>query len=257
METFGNAVKLDPKDGPALFRLGVCYRRRYETAQHQTGDFQAAIDYWGQALDLDPNQYIWRRRIQQYGPRLDKPYAFYDWVEEAEKDIRVRGEKPVPLAVRPGGAEIAQPLKALPAPRPETRAPDPDGKVRRDKDRLIRAEVSVVPGRVRPNQSVRVHVVLRLDPKKQAHWNNEAEPLRLWVDPPEGWQVSERLLQLSAVREAVSEEDRELEFEIKAPKEARDKVRLSAYVLYHVCDDKGGQCRFLRHDVPIELTVER
>jgi hypothetical protein len=257
MEAFGNAVKLNPKDGPALFRLGVCYRRRSETTQRRTGDFQAAIDYWGHALDVDPNQYIWRRRIQQYGPRLDKPYAFYDWVEEAEKDIRVRGEKPVPLAVRPGGAEIAQPLKALPAPRPETRAPDPDGKVRRDKDRLIRAEVSVVPGRVRPNQSVRVHVVLRLDPKKQAHWNNEAEPLRLWVDPPEGWQVSERLLQLSAVREAVSEEDRELEFEIKAPKEARDKVRLSAYALYHVCDDKGGQCLFLRHDVPIELIVER
>jgi tetratricopeptide (TPR) repeat protein len=257
LDAYGHATKLDAKDGLALFRLGVCYRRRSETAQRRPGDFQAAIDSWGRALDLDPNQYIWRRRIQQYGPRLDKPYAFYDWVHEAEKAIRARGEKPLPLAVRPGGAEVAQPLKALPAPPTEARAPDPDGKVHRDTDRRIRAEVTVAPARVRPGQAVRVHVVLRLDPKKQAHWNNEAEPLRLWVDPPAGWQVSERLLQAPAVRAAVSGEDRALEFEIKAPEEARDKVRLSAYALYHICDDKGGQCRFLRLDVPIELTVKR
>ena len=100
---------------------------------------------------------------------------------------------------------------------------------------------------------MRVHVVLRLDPKKQAHWNNEAEPLRLWVDPPEGWQVSERLLQAPAVREPVSGEERALDFEIKAPKEAQDKVRLDAFALYNVCDDKGGQCRFLRLDVPIDV----
>jgi tetratricopeptide (TPR) repeat protein len=257
IDAYGRAAKLDPKDGPVLFRLGVCYRRRYETTLRRPGDFQAAIDHWGRALDRDPNQYIWRRRIQQYGPRLDKPYAFYDWVEEAEKDLRARGEKPVPLVVRPGGAEIAQPVKALPAARAEARSPDPDGKVHRDTDGLVRTEATVAPARARPDQAVRVHVVFRLDPKRQAHWNNEAEPLRLWVEPPEGWQVSERLLQAPAVREPVSGEERALDFEIKAPKEARDKVRLTAYALYHVCDDKGGQCRFLRLDVPIELTVER
>ena len=32
---------------------------------------------------------------------------------------------------------------------------------------------------------------------------------------------------------------------------------MSPITLYHVCDDKGGQCRFLRLDVPVELTVER
>src|SRR5262249_52531366 len=208
IEAYSRAAGLEPKDGPTQFRLGVCYRRRYDSDKRQAGDFQAAVDHWGQALSFNPNQYIWRRRIQQYGPRLDKPYAFYDWVHEAEKDTRARGEKPVPLAVRPGGAEIAQPLKALPAPQEEVRAPDPDGKVHRDKDRLIRAGVTAAPGRVRPGHAGRVHVVLRLDPKKQTHWNNEAEPLRLWVDPPEGWQVSERLLQIPAVREAVSREDR-------------------------------------------------
>jgi hypothetical protein len=254
MDAYGRAVKRDPRDGPARFRLGVCYRRRYETVQRRPGDFQAAIDCWGQALDLDPNQYIWRRRIQQYGPRLDKPYAFYDWVEAAEKDLRARGEKPVALAVRPEGAEIAPPVGALAQPV-AARAPDPDGKVHRDKDGLIGAEVTVVPARVRPGQAVRVHVVLRLDAKKQAHWNNEAEPLRLWVDPPQGWQISERLVQAPAVPASVSGEERALDFEIRAPKEARDRVRLEAYALYHVCDAKGGQCRFLRLDVPIAVLL--
>jgi tetratricopeptide (TPR) repeat protein len=253
LAAYRRAATLDPKDAPALFRLGVCYRRRAETVRHHRGDFQAAIDAWGRALDLDPNQYIWRRRIQQYGPRLDKPYAFYDWVEAAERDIRTRGVTPVPLAVRPGGAEIAQPLKALPNAPAEARAPDPDGKIHRDKDGLIRAEVTVAPARALPGRAVRVHVALRPDPRKQAHWNNEAEPLRLWVDPPDGWQISARLLQAPGVREAVSGEERALDFEVKAPKEARDKVRFRAYALYHVCDAKGGQCRFLRLDIPIEV----
>jgi tetratricopeptide (TPR) repeat protein len=255
IDAYGRAAQLDPKDGPALFRLGVCYRRRHETVLRRPGDFQAAIDHWGRALDLDPNQYIWRRRIQQYGPRLDKPYAFYDWVDEAEKDIRARGERPVPLATRPGGAEIARPVKALPPAQAEPRAPDPDGKVHRDADALVRAEATVVPARVRADQAVRIHVVFRLDPKQQAHWNNEAEPLRLWVEPPQGWHVSERLLQSVAVRAPVSGEERALEFEVKVPRHARNKVRLAAYALYHVCDDKGGQCRFLRLDVPVELAV--
>jgi tetratricopeptide (TPR) repeat protein len=254
MDAYSRAARLDPKDGAALFRLGVCYLRRSESKQQQPGDFQAAIDSWGKALDLDPNQYIWRRRIQQYGPRLDKPYAFYDWVETAEKESRGRGDKPVPLAVRPRGAEIAQPLKALAEPA-EVRAPDSDGKIHRDKVGLVRAEVTVAPSRVRLGQAARVHVVFRLEPKKQTHWNNEAEPLRLWVDPPQDGHVSDRLLQAPAVREAVSTEERALDFEVKTPKEARDKTRVNAYALYYVCEDKGGKCLFLRLDIPIEITT--
>jgi tetratricopeptide (TPR) repeat protein len=255
LDAYTRAAKLAPKDAATQFRLGVCYRRRYESGQRQAGDFQAAVDRWSRALDLDPNQYIWRRRIQQYGPRLDKPYAFYDWVSVAEKEITARGEKPVALRVRPGGAEMAQPLKAFPAKAPPARPPDPEGKVRRDNKGLIRAEVTVVPPHARPGQAVRIHVVLRPDARHKAHWNNEAEPLRLWLGPPEGWQVAQRLLVGPRVKKAVTEEERALDFEVKAPAGARGKARLSAYALYHVCDDDGGQCRFLRLDIPIEVPV--
>ena len=82
---------------------------RHESSGRRPGDFQAAVDAWGRALELDPNQYIWRRRIEQYGPRLSKPYAFYDWVAQARAEISGRGETPIPLAVEPYGSELAGP----------------------------------------------------------------------------------------------------------------------------------------------------
>jgi len=257
LASYTRAVQLDPKDGPAWFRLGVCFRRRYESSQAKPGDFQAAVDHWGKALDLDPNRYIWRRRIQQYGPRLDQPYSFYDWVTEAEKAVRARGEEPVRLTVRPAGAEIAHPVRALPIPDETAVNPDPDGKIHRDKDGLIQAETTVVPGQVRPGKSARVHVVLRPDAKQPIHWNNEADPLRLWVEPPKGWQVSDRLLQSPQPARAATTEARSLTFEIVVPSTARGKTRLPVYAVYHVCDDAGGQCRFLRLDIPVDVTVER
>ena len=155
--------------------------------------------------------------------------------------------------MRPGGAEIAQPLQALPKPAPIAQPPDPTGKVTRDQEGWVRSEVTVVPAQVRPGQAARIHVVLRLDAKQQAHWNNEAEPLRLWVDPPAGWQVSEQLLTAPAVAQALSEEDRALDFELKAPKRASGRVHLSAYACYYACQSAQGQCRFLRLDVPIAI----
>ena len=159
LDAYGRAAKLDPKDGPALFRLGVCYRRRYETTLRRPGDFQAAIDTWGRALDLDPNQYIWRRRIQQYGPRLDKPYAFYDWIEAAEKDLHARGQKARGTgrtAGRRGNRPAAQGAPGAagggPRPRPGRESPPRPGPADSGRsDRSARAGPPR-PGRARPGR---------------------------------------------------------------------------------------------------------
>jgi hypothetical protein len=65
------------------------------------------------------------------------------------------------------------------------------------------------------------------------------------------------LLQASAPAQAASTEARTLNFEIAVPPTARGKVRLPVYALYYICDDAGGHCRFLRHDIPVEVTIER
>ena len=112
---YQQAIRLNREDGNAHFRLVVSYRRRHDSDLRQSDDFQTAVNHWGHALDLDPNQYIWRRRIQQFGPRLAKPYPFYDWVSTARREISARGETPSVLVTEPGGAEIASPQKVFEA----------------------------------------------------------------------------------------------------------------------------------------------
>ena len=87
----GQRIGEAPEDSRAHFRLGVAYRKRYDSAERRAGDFQKAVEQWVRALELDPNQYIFRRRIQQYGPRLDKPYPFYDWGSRSEGGRRGAG----------------------------------------------------------------------------------------------------------------------------------------------------------------------
>ncbi len=252
---YRRAAELAPGDGMVQFRLGVAYRMRYESSRRQPGDFQTAIDCWTAARRLDPNQYIWRRRIEQYGPRLSKPYPFYDWVEQARADVLARGEQPVVLPVAPSGAEIARPIRRFAAGPSDQAPPDPDGQITRDTGHLIESEVTLVPPRVRPGRTVRVHVTLRPDAARKVFWNNEVEPLRLWVDSPTGWQLDRRLIAFAQPRRPETSEARQLEFEIKAPAAAKGRAVIRAYALYYVCEDVDGKCLFLRQDIPIDLDV--
>ncbi len=258
IDAYHRAVQVAPNDGHAEFRLGVGYRMRYESTHRQATDFQAAVDHWGKARAIDPNQYIWRRRIEQYGPRLIKPYPFYDWVETAVREIAARGERPIELPVGLAGAEIAHPSRRFTAEQREMKSPDPEGRIHRDLQRLITAEVAVVPPRIKPGDAARVHITLRPTAGSTAHWNNEApQPLRLWVDVPPGWQVERRLLSAPPSRQPETSEPRHLEFEVLSPADARGTTKLSAYALYYVCEDTGGTCQFLRQDIPIAVKVAK
>ena len=257
IEAYSRSLQLAPRDGDSHFRLGVCNRRRYESRYREGGDFQRAIDEWNRALEIDPNHYIWRRRIQQYGPRLIKPYPFYDWVDEAAREIRARGETPVELAVYPSGAEIAQPERQFQKAGPGETAPDPSGRIHRDKGRLIEAEVVLVPPRIKPGESVRVHISLRPNRARDAHWNNENEPVKLWIVAPKDWEADHRLMTAPSGNQPETSEPRSIEFELKSPKEAQGTVRLSAYALYYVCEGLEGTCLYLRQDIAIDVPFER
>lgn len=256
IDAYSRAAKIDPKDGATLFRLGVCHSLRSESDRRRAGDFQKAVDLWSEALATDPNQYIWRRRIQQYGPRLDKPYPFYDWIVEATEAIKARGQTPVPLRVPPSGSETAQPIRQFAAASGQDTSPDPKGRIRRDEKRYVETEVSVVPSRIRPGDSARVHVEFRPNKILKAHWNNDAEPLRLWLDLPQGWQASRRLLAAPQPKPSQSDETRRIDFDVRPPRAAKPgPVRLPAYALYYVCEDVQGACWMLRRDLEVEIAV--
>jgi hypothetical protein len=248
-------LSLDP--GRAHFRLGTVLRRRFESIHRRPGDFRAAVEQWQAALDLDPNQYIWRRRIQQYGPRLDKPYPFYDWVARAREEITARGDTPVPLPVDPVGAEIARPARSFPAVGERHEEPDPQSRIRRDPGRFIVVETTVVPARVAPGESVRVHVALRPVTEKKAHWNNEAKALVVWVDPGQGVTVDRQYLSVANPDQEVSQETRKLEFEVRLPEGAEGTaLQVPAYALYYVCEDVDGTCLYRRQDITVTIPLK-
>jgi len=253
IEAYQRASKISPHDGDTLFRLGVAYRMRFDSGQGPLADFGRAVDYWGRALAVNPNQYIWRRRIQQYGPRLQKPYPFYDWVATAQKEIKERGEKPIALSAPPSGAEIASPSRRFPSPPAAAVPPDPDGKINRDAKSLVRCAASVVPARVRAGGTGRLHLILK--PSGGAHWNNEAEPTVVWIEAPEGWRLTKRLLKTGLPRKAESTEQRHLELEFKVPREAKGTHKVEGYALYYVCEESGGQCLYLRQDFSASIEL--
>ena len=253
---YQRVLKLDPSGGPTHFRLGVALRKRYDSARRQPNDFSAAVRQWRLALDIDPNQYIWRRRIQQYGPRLDKPYSFYDWVHQAREEILARGEEPAPLRVEPGGAEFAHPAETFTSETSERTEPDPRGRIHRDEAGFIRAETTIVPPVIRPGESARIHVVFRPNTAIKAHWNNEAGDLEYWLTPPEGWQAGQRSLTVANPPALVSLEARKIEFEVRCPENAQPgQVQLSSYALYYVCEDVNGTCLYRRQDIQIPIEV--
>ena len=255
---YRQAAELAPSDGAIRFALGVAYRQRYDSPGRRPDDFRGAVRSWKEALDLDPNQYIWRRRIQQYGPRLDKPYPFYDWVHVARDEIKVRGEEPHSLMVEPRGAEFADPQREFEVVIDGSAGePDAEDRIERDDGRLIAVEAAAVPPVIAPGEAARVHVSFR-PADTSVHWNNEAEDLELWVRGAQAWQVDRRSVSIPGEATAESTEERVLEVEVHAPQDATDGVvEVDAYALYYVCEDAGGTCLYRRQDIRVPVTVRR
>lgn len=254
---YQNLLAETPRDAKAHFRLGVSYRSRYDSAAREEADFRMAVKHWGNALDLNPNQYIWRRRIQQYGPRLAKPYSFYDWIHGARREILARGDQPVSLGVEPGGAEFAHPEAKFGTETLDVEEPDRDGRIHRDAARLVEMEVVAVPDSVKRGDAVRIHVILRPDSNRKVHWNNEVEDLILWVDEEENWQVEKNLHRYQVPEQPITVESRRLEFEVRTPdQEDAGSRRIRGYVLYYICEDENGQCLYRRQDFSVPVAIK-
>ena len=245
--------------GLVQFRTGVAYRLLFDQAdpsQQDPADFSNASAAWSRALESNPNQYIWRRRIQQYGPRQIKPYPFYDWVETAQKEIKQRGESPVQLAVPLSGAEIAQPGRRFETVAATEKNPDPNAKITKDNGELIRFSATVVPQEFAPGKSVRVH--LRFDPGV-GKWSNESEEMLVWINESKSGNRSASRLVHPNAKESSSSESRTLEFEFETSQDADQGFEITGYAVFNVCKTDDGQCLYRRQDftIPIEVTAKR
>ena len=163
------------------FRLGVVHRMRFDKhPESYPDDFRTAIKHWKKALQLNPNQYIWRRRIQQYGPILDKPYPFYNWVDQARREVLARGDNPLELRVEPAGAELIGPGQRIATDQSDkTKNPDPKGKITRVAEGLLNVRSIVVPSTNKKQKAARVHVAIEPIRESGFGWNNEGGPTTL------------------------------------------------------------------------------
>ena len=186
---------------------------------------------------------------------LAKPYPFYNWVAKAHASIKARGEKPIHLLVPLTDSELLGKGRWQPG-EGDKKNPDPQGRITRDKGRLVRLDVAAVPAVGRSRGDYRLHVALSPGRDKPAHWNNEAEPLRVWIDAPQGVVCSQLLLTHPNPKQAVTDEERRIEVDVRIIKGVRESnpIKLKGYVLYNVCEDEGGQCLLRRQD--FEITVK-
>ncbi len=241
-----------PADAALAFRAGVAHRLRYDSPAARPQDFQAAVDHWRRALELRPDQYIWMRRIQQYGPRMDKPYPFYDWVERARSDVRARGETPIELVAELTPAELSE--KSAFREASTATEPDPKGALERAGERFaVESTVAFAARGAEPVASV--HLALRPVPGAGYHWNNEAEPLRVWL-AADGVRLAERSLvhavEPGTTLEVNSDETRRLSFDA-ALEPGASVGRVQGYAVFHACDEATGVCLVLRKDFEVRL----
>jgi hypothetical protein len=101
----------------------------------------------------------------------------------------------------------------------------------------------------------RVHVGLQPNVARDAHWNNEAEPLRVWVDVPDGWQVDHQLLEHTNPPLDVSSETRRLDFELRPPKDERGEHVLAGYALFNACEGEHGTSVYRRRDFEVRVVI--
>ncbi|MDA1265561.1 MAG: hypothetical protein O2816_10830 [Planctomycetota bacterium] len=242
----------------ARFHLGVAHRLRYDSEHSQGSDFQASLDAWLGALLENPGQYIWRRRIQQWGPRLDKPYPFYDWVATAQAELTERGETPVVVRVPLTGSEVAGSTKEIPLREQEDLDPDPKGRTPRDTRGLVTIEsaaalhTGIASKRVRePAGTARIHLVLK--PGKNVHWGNEAGPATIWVEVPEGWNVRRQLWTLPLPEEVSTSEVRRIDFEVRPPLGPPTPGTIRGVAYYPLCEGEDGTCNLWAQ--PFEVTI--
>jgi len=231
----------------SLFRLGVAFRARADSKGRKPRDAQTAVVMWEWALRLTPNQYIWRRRIQQYGPRLSKPYNFYGWVQQARTAIEKRGETPLPLTVEPRGAELMDRDLVVANALPDS---DPERKITRDAGKLVDLECFVTPWTVAPGERVRVRLNLR---PAAAEWNNEGQELSATLKGP-GFRVVEG--QLTHANRGSGLRTLECEVEIAADAKI-GKLKIPGYALYDVCVKADGTCVYRRQEFTVTLNVSR
>lgn len=220
------------------FKAGVMHRWLHDHGA--TENFQSAINHWKEAIEAEPSQYIWRRRIQQYGPRLDKPYPFYNWIEQARKDIIARGEMPHSLLVEPTLSERAKPLRKPEILQKKRTYPDPDNKIKTN-DTYLTSSTTRVPHTSDKNA---FHYHIKLLPLAGSYWSSDSQEVELWYV-----HRKKRIPKLLSTEATLLPPNQETSIAARYIEIDIEKDSESDLILFYSLCGKDGACRFLKTKV--------
>jgi hypothetical protein len=255
LEAYQTGGQMNPKDAESFFRLGVTYRIRFDRPEHQPGDFQAAVDAWRKAAKLRPQNEVALARLQQYGPNLGKPCAFYDWIDQAAKDITSRGRTPVRLAVEPGVLERGVPSTKFFTKSSSKPKEEPISGAKADSDGLVRVEQTIVWGVGKKTERVAaVHLTLWPDAKRAVRWE-PGEPLRLWMERPKSAVLSRRFVRYDPTSLSLPDGPRTLSLEVRLPSSG-DGTSISSQAAYTIRTGQDGQAQTLQQSIEIKLPAK-
>lgn len=120
IRTFEQLVEKEPKSAAGHFRLGVSRRIRADSPEAQAEDAAGAVTAWKKAAALRPANQVFKSRYAQFSSNPGPDHDFYNWIEQARKEIIARGDKPVELAADAAMDARAKPSgeRATPASKP-------------------------------------------------------------------------------------------------------------------------------------------
>lgn len=255
IDVYGRVLKMKDDDANAWFRLGVARRIRHDRPEHQEGDFQAAVDAWRKAVQIKPDNAVFAARLRQYKPSLDKPHAYYDWVDTAMKEIITRGRTPVRLAAEPCSTE-----RGLPADESakEKKAPvgDDAGLLQRpDEDNLVGVEQTVAHGAGDDAAAVvTVHLTFRPDADRAVHWDDAKGGLSARVDPPEGCKLAQTSIKYAPLPETAPDGARTLSFDVQLPRSSKKAISVSVHAAYAVRAGESAPSQLLGREIAVKIS---
>ena len=176
----------------------------------------------------------------------------------ARQELRDRGETPQPLSAELEGSEVAGQTKRFEIADASQTGAEPDAKAAlpRDARHLLRVEPVVAPSPFAAGQSARVYLRFVPDARRKVKWDDEAGPLRVWLQALAGFTLSNRLLTAGAEADGAPGATRSLELEIQAAGETPPGAhRLTGYAVYWVCDGPTAECTLLRQDFVVEIEL--
>lgn len=233
-------------------RAGLLRRFRSDLGLGEPGDLGAACEHWRAAATLHPAHAVLARPLQQFGPRLAKPEAFYAWLERARYELEERGEKLLPLRVALTEAEQVEPSTALPRLAETELAPDPEREVVADEANLCRVEGAAVP-LAAPGEVATARVHLTLSPIATAQLDPDAPAPVAWIVVPQGWGIDRNHHSFALSPVDPARRSAALDFEVLAPAGVTQGA-VRGYVLVHLFDREGRRVYVRRElHVPIAL----